>query len=178
MTFTYCDVFLGTYRDVDYFVEQEHLWSNEIKHKVLWKKGTADQNHPCAGSQSCQKHDLAFWVTTLPHRLPVRHWACWGGGGGHSRTLSLLPGSCLPWPRSVATLLFAWLQSTALHKWPQLSPCIREYCQEGQEAQGNPKDRLVLGLVLVSFDTSWDKHMSRIGWNSEMVEKGGCEGSV
>lgn len=34
----------------------------------------------------------------------MSHWGCWGGGGGHSKTLSLLPGLCLPWPRPVFLL--------------------------------------------------------------------------
>jgi len=42
-----------------------------------------------------------------------------------------------------------------------------------EEAQGNPKDWLVWGVVLVSFVTSWNKHMSRKGCCSEMVEKTG-----
>lgn len=150
---------LGTYRDVDYFVKQQHLRSNEIKHKVLWKERTADQNHPCAGSQGCQLHGSAFCVTaqSLCEMLGVL-----GGSGGQSKTLSS--------PRHVSAMAQTCFLLYSLHgctilasQMPMSFSVNQRYCQKGQEAQGNAKDLLVLEVVLALFVTNWNKHMSRKG---------------
>lgn len=113
------------------------------------------------------------WLSILCYCTEPR-WDA-GGAGGQWLTKQnsfLVPDVLLPRPRLVFYSIPCMAAQDLLHKCPWASVCIRRYCQKGQEAQGNPKDLLVLGIVLVSFVTNWNKHMSRKGWKHEIVEKG------
>lgn len=109
--------------------------------------------------------------SVLLHRASVRCWGCWGAVVDKAK-LFPRPDMFLPWPRPVFYSTPCMVAQYLLHKCPWASVWIRRYCQKGQEAQGNAKHLLVLEVVLALFVINWNKHMSRKGWNHEIVEKG------
>lgn len=100
----------------------------------------------------------AAWLSILCYC--TEPWGDAGGAGGQRWTKQnpfLAPDMFLPCPRLVFYSIPCMAAQDLLHKCSWASVCIRRYCQKRQEVQGNPKDLLVLGIVLVSFVTNWKK---------------------